>query len=106
MTNEDGGPLQRKWIDDAARGRTRRCNIAGEVKRAIGRLGLNLSIREVAEDIRRACAYNHPTSRPRTISCSLGHSPRTVGEIYLRPAQRRDSRQRDPMVGDSVYGIK
>lgn len=102
LTNEDGGPLQRKWIDDAGKAH-KTCNITSAVKRAIGRLGLDLSIaqlRKTSADL----LYNHPTYRP-WYQLFLGHSPRTVGEIYY-------ARPNDATLDDAIqwlgtqYGIK
>jgi integrase len=102
LTNEDGGPLQRKWIDDAGKAH-KTCNITSAVKRAIGRLGLDLSItqlRKTSADL----LYNHPTYRP-WYQLFLGHSPRTVGEIYY-------ARPNDTTLDEAIqwlgtqYGIK
>ena len=100
LTNEDGGPLQRKWIDDAGKGPHKTCNITSAVKRAIGRLGLDLSIAQLRKTSAEP-ALQPPDLPPMVISCSLAIRPARSGR-FRHPAQRRDSRRRDPMVGDSV----
>jgi len=81
LLNEDGKPLQRKWIDGDGKPQ-KVCNISVAYRRMAGRLRLKHSLdqlKKTSVDL----LFNHKQYKPLH-ALFLGHAPRSVAERFAR----------------------
>ena len=85
LLNEDGKPLQQKFVDDSGKAQMI-CNITS----SYGKLHRKLKLTTSLGQLRKSSAnliYNHDTYRPLH-SLFLGHAPRSVAEQHYVSAGR------------------
>lgn len=83
LLNEDGGPLQRKWIGDDHKSH-KVCNITSAYRRFATQKRLDVSLGKLRKTSSNLL-YNHKRFRSLH-TLFLGHSPRTVAEqFYVSP---------------------
>ena len=102
LLNENGQPLQQKFIGEDGKGK-RICNITTAYNRLKARLKLKHplgQLRKTSSDL----LYNHPKYRPLHI-LFLGHSPRTVAEKFYVTDDTKTLDQAIKWLGEK-YGLE